>query len=82
MAWFRRITKPYNERVRALEAQVELHKDRHAEHETQLAVIHTNQDHMSNRLDEIRETTQDTNKKIDGVAGTLTEFIMTLKSQR
>ena len=54
---YRRIDKQ-DERMNACEKIA-------SEHSTQLAVIHTNQDHMSHRLDEIRECGEETNRKLD-----------------
>lgn len=58
MAWFNSTKKTILARVDTMERSVDAHV-------TQLAVIHTNQDHITNRLEEIREMTQDTSRKLD-----------------
>lgn len=76
MAWFNHQTKETEERLKQIEANAETWNERHAEHVTQLAVIHTNQDHMTERLDEIRTAATTTNEKLDVLAENIVKVLM------
>ena len=79
MAWFAGSKNKLTARMDAQEVRMNIHTEKHFSHETQLAVIHTNQDHLSHRLDEIRECTRDTNDKITTLTETVTQILMVIK---
>ena len=62
------------ERLNHLEG--ELH-----EHETRLSVVQTCQVNTAERLNEIRETTQNTNEKIEAVQKALMDVLVALKTK-
>jgi chromosome segregation ATPase len=82
MAWFSHQTKKMDERMGQVEENAEKWDARHAEHVTQLAVIHTNQDHMTERLDEIRTAANSTNEKLDELAGNIVKVLMSTRNTR
>ena len=63
----------------ALAKHIEMSGERHGEHEAQLRVIHTNQDHLTNRLNEIRECTQDTTEKVSELSEKLTDVLIAMR---
>jgi hypothetical protein len=78
MSWFNRTKhKMYDlieaskqkvtERVNLVETQVILHRELHAKTTTQLALIQNNQDHLSLRMEDLRETTDKMDGKLDKV---------------
>ena len=86
MGWLGKTKALLTARVEQMESAVSKHivntVERHAEHETQLRVIHTNQDHLTARLDEIRGTTKATNEKLDSLGSTITSVLMAVKAKR
>lgn len=52
---------------RKLETRMDAYEAVQSKHDTQLAVIHTNQDHLSNRMDEVRELAIAAHDKLDEV---------------
>jgi hypothetical protein len=64
-AMFTRSKAHIYKRIDTQEARMDAYDKISNDHSTQLAVIHTNQDHMSNRLDEIRKCGEETNRKLD-----------------
>lgn len=81
MAWFMGSKNKLIARMDAQEEKMDSHTAKHFSHETQLAVIHANQDHMSNRLDEIRECTNNTNEKLSDLSDTLMQVLVAVKSK-
>ena len=79
-AWIHRMTKPYNDRIAALEGTVYGVPGQEG-HDTKLAVIRANQDHMTNRLDEIRECTNTTNEKLSDLSDTLTQVLLAVRKK-
>jgi hypothetical protein len=83
MAWFIGAKNKITERMDTQERDLKIRLDGQDvelnKHTTQLAVIHTNQDHMSNRLDEIRECTNTTNEKLGDLSETLTQVLLAVK---
>lgn len=83
VAWFNKARQKINDRMDMAETRMDQHVEssnlKHAQHSTQLAVIHSNQDHLTNRLDEIRATTTTTNEKIDTLAETMTKVLLEIR---
>lgn len=60
MAWFSGAKKE-------LESRMAGYEETQSDHKTELAVIHSNQDHLSNRMDEVRELGLSAHRKLDEV---------------
>lgn len=60
MAWFSGAKKKMEARMTSIE-------DVHGKQTTELAVIHSNQDHLSSRMDEVRELGLSAHRKLDEV---------------
>jgi hypothetical protein len=71
-AWFRGSKERIYVRINEQESRMDAHEKTTNAHSTELAVIHTNQDHMSHRLDEIRRCGERTNQKLDAVLEAMT----------
>ena len=71
MAWFngkeKVIKRELGDRMATIELVQLKHADLHSTHKTELAVIHSNQDHLSSRLDELREGIHSMDEKLDRV---------------
>lgn len=81
MAWFINSKNKLTSRMDLQEEKMNGHAAKHYNHETQLAVIHTNQDHMSNRLDEIRLSAKETISKLGDLSDTLTQVLLAVKKK-
>ena len=79
MAWFMGSKNNLTARMDAQDEKMDEHTAKHYSHETQLAVIHTNQDHLSHRLDEIRECATTTNEKLNDLSDTLMQVLVAVK---
>ena len=67
MAWFRTAKKKMYERIAEMEGKISMHTDLHAKTATDMALLHLNQDHITERLEEIKETTARTRDTLDEV---------------
>lgn len=67
MGWFTGKERALKSRMNALEARQIKHAEMQSEQKTELAVIHSNQDHMSSRMDEVRELGLSAHRKLDEV---------------
>lgn len=64
-AWFRNAKERLHRRMATLEKRMDDYTKAQADHNTEIAVIHTNQDHMSKRLHELREGIKSSHDKLD-----------------
>ena len=69
MAWFRGEKRKLNDRVQKVEELC-------TGQQTQLTVLRICQENTQERLEEIRQTSRDTNEKLSDVQTTLTEVAM------
>ena len=56
-------------------------QDMHADHNTDLAVLKTCQENTEQRLNEINETTRDTNQSLKEVSQTVTQVLLALQNK-
>ena len=71
----RTIRKDLGDRMEMIERDQEKYSDLHASHNTEFAVIHSNQDHMSNRMNELRIGVQGMHTKIDEMRSKVDEVL-------
>ena len=74
MGWIKSGKKEVHDRL------VKLEKDM-GEHETRLAVAQTCQQNTAERLSEIKETTIDTNSKVENLNNTLTKLLVMIQTK-
>ena len=78
MAWFRRGNQSRDARISLLEGTV-YGGPGQAGHETQLAVIRTCQENTNRNLEELKDTTKDTNEKVSELSERLMDVLVELK---
>lgn len=81
MAFFRRGTQKLNDRIDLVEEDMKEWDKLHAEHNTQLAVVKTCQENTQERLEQIDETTRDTNQSIKDLSNTLTQVLLAIQNK-
>ena len=74
MAWFASSKRELQRRLTLVEDEMNGHK-------TNLAVLQTCQENTEKRLDEIGETTRDTNQSLKEMNQTITQLLMMLKKE-
>ena len=74
MGWIKSGKKEVHDRLVYLEKNM-------SEHETRLAVVQTCQENTAERLTEIKETTVDTNSKVEHLNETLTKLLVTIQTK-
>jgi hypothetical protein len=75
MAWFNSTKKEINRRLESVE-------DSMSGHDTNLAVLQTCQENTEKRLDEIGETTRDTNQSLKDLSQTMTQALLALQGKK
>ena len=78
MGW---IVAAFNRSKHQIEARVDALERDTGTHDTRLAVAQTCQENTERRLTEIKETTKDTNEKLDTLSNTLTAMLVALKTK-
>lgn len=74
MAWFSSSKREMQKRMTAVEGTMQ-------EHATNLAVLKTCQENTESRLNEISETTRDTNQNLKELSQTMTQVLLSMKSK-
>ena len=82
MGWFSYTKRKLVERIEGTEAAMKTLSKDYAEHGTQLAVLKTCQENTEKRLDEIGETTRDTNQNLKELNQTLTQVLLKIQKDQ
>ena len=75
MAWFNSSKKDIHRRLESVE-------DSMSGHHTNLAVLQSCQENTEKRLDEIGETTRDTNQSLKELSQTVTQVLLAIQAQK
>lgn len=71
MGWFNRTKKHMHARLATVEGKMEGHildsTTKHGDHQTKIAVLETCQENTARQLEQLNETTNDVNKKLDAL---------------
>lgn len=75
MAWFNSTKKDIHRRLHSMETSM-------TDHHTNLAVLQTCQENTEKRLDEIGETTRDTNQSLKELSQMMTQALLALRGKK
>ena len=80
MAWFNYNKRQLNERMEHMEDQMKTWQEKQATHTTSLAVLQTCQENTERQLEQISETTRDTNENLKELGNTITQILLKVQS--
>lgn len=82
MAWFSASTTRMTTRLDTMEADMEQWDQKHATHDTDIAVVKTCQENTARQLEEIRVTTRDTNENLKALSQTVTQALLAFQAKK
>ena len=81
MAWFNSSKRKMHERIDLLESNMREWDDRHADHNTQLAVLTTCQSNTVKQLEQISESTLEINRDVKALAERITQIVIAVQAK-